>query len=129
MPFTYTSPQRMASLRSANYSSSASAFLSVCFTYNLLSLYQHASAPEQRKAGFKRPVMLRAAVFIGGALMGTRSRTPVLDIAQSWGGLEKHQPLLDNILQWPEATSPKLQPEPSGNKQTGDEPEEKHCAA
>jgi hypothetical protein len=69
----------------------------LCFTYNLLSLYQHASAPEQRKAGFKRPATLRAAVFIGGALLGNRSRTPVLYIAQSWGGLEKHKPLLDNI--------------------------------
>jgi hypothetical protein len=45
----------------------------------------------------KRPATLRAAVFIGGALLGNRSRTPVLYIAQSWGGLEKHKPLLDNI--------------------------------
>lgn len=37
-------------------------FLSVCFTYNLLSLYQQASSPEQRKTGFKRPVTLRAEV-------------------------------------------------------------------
>ena len=60
-----------------------SAFLSVCFTYNLLSLYQHASAPEQRhKTGFKRPATLWAAVFIGGAVLGNRSRTPVLYIAE-----------------------------------------------
>jgi hypothetical protein len=84
----------------------------VCFTYNLLSLYQHASAPEQRKAGFRRPATLRAAVFIGGAVLGTRSRTPVLYITESWGGLDKHKPLMDNILQWPGATSPKLPPEP-----------------
>jgi len=89
-----------------------SAFLAVCFTYNLLSLYQHASAPEQRKAGFRRPATLRAAVFIGGAVLGNRSRKPVLYIANSWGGLEKHKPLLDNILRWPGATSPKLPPEP-----------------
>jgi len=88
-----------------------SAFLAVCFTYNLLSLYQHASAPEQRKAGFRRPATLRAAVFIGGAVLGNRSRTPVLYIAESWGGLDKHKPLIDNILNWPLATSPKLPPE------------------
>ena len=89
-----------------------SAFLAVCFTCNLLSLYQHASAPEQRKAGFRRPATLRASVFIGGAILGNRSRTPVLYIAESWGGLDKHKPLMDNILQWPVATSPKLPSEP-----------------
>ena len=88
-----------------------SAFLTVCFTYNLLSLYQHASAPVQRKAGFRRPATLRAAVFIGGAILGNRSRTPVLYIAESWGGLDKHKPLIDNILKWPGATSPKLPPD------------------
>jgi hypothetical protein len=93
-----------------------SAFLSVCFTYNLLSLYQHATAPEQRKAGFRRPATLRAAVFIGGAVLGNRSRAPVLYIAQSWGGLDKHKPLIDSLLQWPGATSPKLPPEPPENK-------------
>jgi hypothetical protein len=77
-----------------------SAFLAVCFTYNLLSLYQHASAPERRKAGFRRPATLRAAVFIGGAILDNRSRTPVLYIAESWGGLDKHKPLLDNVLSW-----------------------------
>jgi hypothetical protein len=54
-----------------------SAFLSVCFTYNLLSLYQHASSPEQRnKTGFKRPATLRAAVFIGGAVLATAAARP-----------------------------------------------------
>jgi hypothetical protein len=89
-----------------------SAFLAVCFTYNLLSLYQHASAPEQRKAGYRRPATLRAAVFIGGAILGNRGRAPVLYIAQSWGGVGKHKPLLENILQWPGTTSPKLPPKP-----------------
>ena len=93
-----------------------SAFLSVCLTYDLLSLYQHASSPEQRgKAGFNRPATLRAAAFIGGAVLGNRSRTSVLYIAKSWGGLDKHKPLIDNILQWPGATSPKLPPEPLGD--------------
>jgi hypothetical protein len=37
--------------RMKDFYATESAFLSVCFTYNLLSLYQHATAPEQRKAG------------------------------------------------------------------------------
>jgi hypothetical protein len=86
-----------------DFHATESSFLSVCFTCNLLSLYQHASSPEQRKAGYKRPVTLRAEVFIGGAVLGNRSRTPVFYIAESWGGLDKHKPLLDNILQWPGA--------------------------
>lgn len=101
----------------------------MCFTYNLLSLYQHARAPEQRKAGFKRPTTPRAEDFIGGALLGTRSRTPVLYIAQSWGGLGNYKTLLDNILQWPGATSPKSPPEAPGAAQATDGPEEKSCAA
>lgn len=97
-----------------------SALLAVCFTYNLLSLYQHAAAPDQRKAGFRRPATLRAAVFIGGAVLGNRSRRPVLYIAESWGGLGKHKPLLNNILQWPGTTSPKLPPEPPGTNPVDD---------
>ena len=93
------------------------AFLSVCFTYNLLSLYQHAASPERRKKKFQRPATLRAAVFIGGAILGKRSRKPVLYIAESWGGLSKHKPLIDNILCWQISTSPKLPPGPHGDDQ------------
>jgi hypothetical protein len=105
------------------------AFLSVCFTCNLLSLYQHAASPERRKSGFRSPATLRAAVFIGGAILGTRSRKPVLHIAESWGGMRKHKPLIDNILHWPVPTSPKLPPEPTGEDPTGRSTEEKHRAA
>ncbi len=115
--------------KAAELASWTAIFLNVCFTYNLLSLYQHASSPEQRKTGFKRPVTLRAEVFIGGAVLGTRSRTPVLYIAESWGGLDKHKPLLENILRWPGATSPKLPPEPPGDEQSGGKTSENHCAA
>jgi hypothetical protein len=112
-----------------NFYATESAFLSVCFTYNLLSLYQHASTPEQRKAGFRRPCTLRSAVFIGGAVLGHQSRVPVLYIAGSWGGLEKHKPLIDNILQWSGATSPKLPPEPPGEERSaGSSPLEPHAA-
>ncbi len=83
-----------------NFYATESAFLSVCFAYNLLSLYQHASAPEQRKTSYRRPVTLRSEVFIGGAALGTRSRTPVLCITESWGGRDKNKPLMDKILQW-----------------------------
>lgn len=112
-----------------NFHATESAFLCVCFTYNLLSLYQHASAPEARKAGFKRPATLRSAVFIGGAVLGNRSRTPVLYIAESWGGLDKHKPLLDNILQWPRTTSPKLPPEPPGDGPAAEKPSPNSRAA
>jgi hypothetical protein len=74
--------------------------------------YNQRACIEQHKAGFRRPATLRAAMFIGGAVLGTRSRTPVLYIAESWGGLDKHKPLMENILQWPGATSPTLPPEP-----------------
>lgn len=106
-----------------------SAFLAVCLTYNLLSLYQHASAPEQRQAGFRRPATLRAAVFIGGAILGTRSRTPVLYIAESWGGLDRHKPLMDSVLRWPGATSPKLPPEPPRADRAGLPPAAESAAA
>jgi len=106
-----------------------SAFLSFCFTYNLLSLYQHAAAPERRKNGFQGPVTLRAAVFIGGAILGKRSRKPVLHIVESWGGLRKHKLLIDNIMRWPIPTSPKLPPEPPGEDRTGNPPTEKFHAA
>ncbi len=105
------------------------AFLGVCFTYNLLSLYQHAAAPAQRQAGFRRPATLRSAVFLGGAILGKRSRKPVLHIAESWGGLGKHKPLIDNILQWPVTTSPKLPPEPPGtDAEVGESPPEEAVA-
>ena len=61
--------------------------------------YQHVSTPEQRsKAGFKRSATLRAAVFIVRAVLGNRSRTPVLYIAESWGGLNMHKPLMEAHL-------------------------------
>jgi hypothetical protein len=106
-----------------------SAFLAVCFTYNLLSLYQHASAPEQRKAAYRRPASLRAAVFIGGAVLGNRGRAPVLYIAESWGGTDKHKPLLENVLLWPEATSPKLPPHRPDPEESGQSPPAASAAA
>ena len=56
---------------------------------------------------------LRSGVFLGGAILGNRSRQPVLYIAQSWGGTEKHKPLMDKVLEWRKRTSPKLHPDPT----------------
>ena len=51
--------------------------------------------------------------------MGSPSSASVLCIAESWGSLSKHKPLIDNILHWPGATAPKLPSEPPGDWMTG----------
>jgi len=84
-----------------------SAFLSVLWVFNLLSLYQQATEP---KKNYRQPATLRTAVFLGGAILGRQSRKPVLHISSAWGGFEKHKPLLDAILDWIIPTSPKLEP-------------------
>jgi hypothetical protein len=38
-------------------------------------------------------------VFIGGAILGKRSCEPLLYIAESWGGLRKHKPLIGSVRQ------------------------------
>jgi hypothetical protein len=88
------------------------AFLSVPFAFNLLSLYQQATGTRSEKR-YQRPATLRSSVFIGGAILGRRGRQPVLHIAQSWGGAEKHQPLMDKVLERQKRTSPKLEPPPA----------------
>ena len=85
------------------------AFLSVLFAFNLLSLYQQAVGTRSEKH-YQRPATLRSTVFLGGAILGKRARQPVLHIAQSWGGADKHKPLIDKILNWRKRTSPKLPP-------------------
>ena len=102
-----------------NFFATESAFLAVCFTFNLLSLYQHVAAPKERQNGFKRPGTLRTEVFLGGAVLGNRGRQPVLYIAESWGGLIKHKPLLEGVLRWSPLTSPKLHPEGAGADENG----------
>lgn len=85
------------------------AFLSVLFAFNLLSLYQQATGTRSEKH-YQRPATLRSSVFLGGAILGNRARQPVLYIAQSWGGSEKHKPVMDKVLEWRRRTSPKLEP-------------------
>jgi hypothetical protein len=82
-----------------------SAFLAVLFTFNLLSLYQKALQPA---AHYRQPATLRNTVFLGGAVLGRAGRKAVLYLSNAWGGIEKHKPLIEAILQWPPPTSPKL---------------------
>jgi hypothetical protein len=62
-----------------------SAFLSVLFTFNLLSLYQQAIEPKDH---YRQPATLRAAVFLGGAILGSAARKVVLHLSSAWGGLD-----------------------------------------
>ena len=90
-----------------NFWATESAFLAVVFTFNLLSLYQQLSTPH---AAYRQPATLRTAVFICGAILGRAGRQKVLHLSASWGGLEKHRPLLERVLSWRNLTSPKLVP-------------------
>jgi hypothetical protein len=90
-----------------NFWATEAAFLAVLFTFNLLSLYQQQVSPQQ---GYRQPATLRAAVFVCGAILGRSGRQVVLHLSASWGGLAKHKPLLDAVLGWRAATSPKLVP-------------------
>lgn len=81
------------------------AFLATLFTFNLLSLYQHMTAPEQP---YRPPATLRAQVFLAGGILGRVGKRLVLKLSQAWGGVAKHKPLLEAVLQWPNLASPKL---------------------
>jgi hypothetical protein len=84
------------------------AFLTVLFAFNLLSLYQRAATPA---TGYRQPATLRAAVFVCGAILGRSGHRRVLHLSATWGGLDKHKPLLEAVLRWPDPTSPKLNAE------------------
>ena len=49
-------------------------------------------------------------VFLCGAVLGVLGRELVVKLSAAWGGLAKHKPLLETILDWRNATSPKLIP-------------------
>jgi len=89
-----------------NFWATEAAFLAVLLSFNLLSLYQRQAAPQ---SGYRQPATLRAAVFLCGAILGRSGRQAVLHLSAAWGGLDKHKPLVDAILQWPKATPPKLE--------------------
>lgn len=81
------------------------AFLAVLFTFNLLSLYQHLTTPQQ---AYRQPATLRTQVFVAGAILGRIGKQAALKLSAAWGGLAKHKPLVDTVFDWPNATSPKL---------------------
>ena len=64
-----------------SFFASESAFLAVLFTFNLLSLYQKAIQPQ---APYRQPATLRAAVFLGGAILGRAGHKVVLHISAAW---------------------------------------------
>ncbi len=70
------------------------AFLGVVLSYNLLSLYQ---AQVTRQSGYHKPSTMRAAVFVGGVILGRKGREAVVTFSTSWGGLNKHIPLIKRI--------------------------------
>jgi hypothetical protein len=86
------------------------AFLAVLFTFNLLSLYQQATRPGQP---YRQPATLRSAVFLAGAVLGWSAKHMVVRLSTAWGGLHKHKPLIQRVLDWTNPTSPKLAPAPS----------------
>jgi hypothetical protein len=71
------------------------AFLGVLFSFNLLATFQAQVMSEQ---GYRQPATLRSAVFIGGAILGRSGQQPVLRVSASWGGAEKHKPMIDKAL-------------------------------
>lgn len=83
------------------------AFLAVLCTFNLLSLYQHQTTPDQP---YRQPGTLRVAVFLCGAVLGVMGREVVVKLSAAWGGLDKHKPLVEATLNWLNVASPKLIP-------------------
>ena len=82
------------------------AFLSVLFTFNLLSLYQQTTRPGQP---YVKPATLRSDVFLAGAVLGWKANQLVVRLSAAWGGLKKHKPLVEAVLRWAKSTSPKLE--------------------
>jgi uncharacterized protein (DUF3820 family) len=71
------------------------AFLAVLFAFNLLSTFQAQVMPEK---GYRQPATLRAAVFLGGAILGREGHQQVLRISADWGGVEKFKALIEKAL-------------------------------
>ena len=86
------------------------AFLAVLFAYNLLALYQ---ARVTKACGYRKPSTLRAAVFVGGAILGRCGRQSLLRFSQTWGGLRKHNPLIDTALLFQKPIAPLLPRSPT----------------
>jgi len=85
------------------------AFRSILLLFNLLGEFQRASG----LTSYRRPATLRAQVFLCGALLGRAGRHLVLHLSSAWGGLQRRNPLLKNVLRNLNPTSPKLHPAPA----------------
>jgi hypothetical protein len=85
------------------------AFCAILLLFNLLGEFQRASGLKS----YRQPATLRTQVFLCGAVLGRAGRRVVLHLSESWGGLSQRKPLLDNLLSYPLATSPKLETVPS----------------
>jgi hypothetical protein len=81
------------------------AFLAVLFAYNLLALYQ---GQVTASCGYRKPSTLRTALFVGGAILGRCGRKTLLRFSQAWGGLHKHNLLIDASLHTPKTIAPLL---------------------
>lgn len=68
------------------------------FAFNLLGLYQRQTSPEQP---YRQPATLRSQVFVAGAILGLAGKQIALKLSHAWGGLAKHKPLMEAVLQWP----------------------------
>jgi len=70
-----------------------SAFLSVLFSFNLLSEFQRAIDPASRATNYKQPATLRFEVFTCGAILGRSGHHLVLHMSKNWGGYSQRKPL------------------------------------
>jgi hypothetical protein len=57
---------------------------------------------------YRQPSTLRTTVFLAGASLGRLGKKMALKLSAAWGGLQKHKPLIEAVLDWPHQTSPKL---------------------
>lgn len=80
------------------------AFCAILMLFNLLGEFQRASGMKS----YRQPGTLRTQVFLCGVVLGRAGRRAVLHLSESWGGLSRRKPLLDHLLAYPFATSPKL---------------------
>jgi hypothetical protein len=84
------------------------AFLSILMLFNLLGEFQRASGVS----GYRQPASLRVQVFLCGAILGRAGHRQVLHLSAAWGGLEKRNSLLDNLLNYAVPISRKLKIQP-----------------
>ncbi len=84
------------------------AFLGILMLFNLLGEFQRASGMTR----YRQPASLRVQVFLCGAILGRAGHHTVLHLSAAWGGLEKRNPLFDQLLRYEIATSRKLEIQP-----------------